>query len=81
MDTESIESLARRLVASLPEGVRALSHDLEDNFQAVLRSALSRLDLVSREEFEVQKTVLSRTREQLAELEAALKELEADRGD
>ncbi|MEM7276854.1 MAG: accessory factor UbiK family protein [Pseudomonadota bacterium] len=81
MDTESIESLAKRLAASLPEGVRALSHDLEENFQAVLRSALSRLDLVSREEFEVQKTVLNRTREQLAELEAALSQLEANKSD
>ncbi len=81
MDTESIESLAKRLAASLPEGVRALSHDLEDNFQAVLRSALSKLDLVSREEFEVQKTVLNRTREQLAELEAAISELEANKSD
>jgi ubiquinone biosynthesis accessory factor UbiK len=51
--------------------------DLERNFKAMLSSAFSRLDLVSREEYDVQVQVLARTREKLAALEARLAEIEA----
>jgi hypothetical protein len=50
--------------------------DLEQNFRSVLQSSLSRLDLVTREEFEVQQAVLARTREKLEALELRLKSLE-----
>ncbi|MEO0578572.1 MAG: accessory factor UbiK family protein, partial [Pseudomonadota bacterium] len=60
MNKDSIDSLAARLAASVPDGVRALGQDLEKNFQSVLRSALSQLDLVTREEFDVSRTVLTR---------------------
>lgn len=56
------------------------ARDLEQNIKAGLTSWLSKLDLVTREEFDVQTEVLARTREKLAQLEARLKELEA-RGD
>ncbi|MEL7536768.1 MAG: accessory factor UbiK family protein [Pseudomonadota bacterium] len=78
MNKDSIDSLAARLAASVPDGVRALGQDLEKNFQSVLRSALGQLDLVTREEFDVSRTVLTRTQERLAELEQKLAELEAD---
>ncbi|MEO1034569.1 MAG: accessory factor UbiK family protein [Pseudomonadota bacterium] len=77
MNKDSIDSLAARLAASVPDGVRALGQDLEKNFQSVLRSALGQLDLVTREEFDVSRTVLTRTQERLAELEQKLAELEA----
>ena len=54
----------------------ALRRDLEDNFKAVLQSGLARLDLVSRQEFDVQAAVLRRTREKLEALEARLAALE-----
>ena len=54
--------------------------DLEKNVRAVLSSALTRLDLVSREEYDVQAQVLARTREKLAALEARLNEIEARQG-
>jgi hypothetical protein len=54
----------------------ALRRDLEQNFKGVLQSQLAQLDLVTREEFDVQATVLRRTREKLATLEARLAELE-----
>jgi hypothetical protein len=54
----------------------ALRRDLEQNFKGVLQSQLAQLDLVTREEFDVQATVLKRTREKLAALEARLAELE-----
>ena len=53
-----------------------MREDLENNFRAVLRSSLSKLDLVTREEFEVQEAVLAKTRDKLEALEARLKELE-----
>lgn len=76
MNTESIENLARKLAESVPEGLRSVREDLENNFQSVLRSSLSKLDLVTREEFEVQEAVLARTRQKLEDLETRLRELE-----
>ena len=76
MTDESIENLARKLAAAVPEGLRSMREDLETNFRAVLRSSLSKLDLVTREEFEVQEAVLARTREKLEALEAKLNKLE-----
>jgi len=60
----------------VPESVMALRRDLEQNFKGVLQSQLAQFDLVTREEFDVQATVLKRTREKLAALEARLAELE-----
>jgi len=76
MDSRPIEELARRLAESVPPGVRALQGDLERNFRALLESGLARMDLVTREDFDVQQRVLERTREKLAALEAQLAELE-----
>ena len=76
MDPRSLDDLARRLAAAVPPGVAALRRDLEENFKAVLQAGLSKLDLVSRQEFDVQAGVLRRTREKLEALEARLAELE-----
>jgi ubiquinone biosynthesis accessory factor UbiK len=69
MDTPRIDEIARRLFESVPPGVRALQKDLESNFRAVLRASLTKLDLVSRDEFDAQMRVLERTRARLEELE------------
>lgn len=74
--TPNIDELARRLADSLPGGLKALQADAEQNFRAVLQAGLSRLELVTREEFDVQAAVLRRTREKLAALEARLAALE-----
>jgi hypothetical protein len=76
MTNDSIENLARKLAESVPEGLRSMRIDLEENFRAVLKSGLSKLDLVTREEFEVQEAVLKRTREKLEALGARLTEYE-----
>ncbi len=71
-----IDDLAKRLAAALPEGVSVLRQDLENNFRAVLQSGLTKLDLVTRREFDVQAGVLKRTREKLETLEGRLAELQ-----
>ncbi len=76
MSNYSIEDLAKKLADAVPEGLRSMQQDLEENFRSVLQAGLARLDLVTREEFEVQEAVLARTREKLDALEARLKEIE-----
>lgn len=75
-DSFNLDDLARQLTQSLPKNLRALSGDLERNFRALLQSGLERMDLVTREEFDVQTAVLERTREKLESLESKLGELE-----
>jgi hypothetical protein len=76
-DPRIIDDLARRLAGSVPQSVVALRRDLEQNFKGVLQSQLARMELVTREEFDVQAAVLKRTREKLAALEKRLAALEA----
>ncbi|MFN3919816.1 MAG: ubiquinone biosynthesis accessory factor UbiK [Methylohalobius sp.] len=75
-DPRQLDDLAQRLAGVLPEGLKQLREDLEKNFRAVLQSAFSQMNLVSREEFEVQAALLKRTREKLDALEAQIRELE-----
>jgi BMFP domain-containing protein YqiC len=79
-DPRIIDDLARRLAGSVPESVVALRRDLEQNFKGVLQSQLARMELVTREEFDVQAAVLKRTREKLAAIEKRLAELEGKPG-
>ena len=80
LNSNSLDELAKRLADAVPESVRSLGRDLEGNFKAVLQAQLSKLDLVSRQEFDVQAAVLARTQTALTALEARLKELEAKLG-
>ena len=76
MSKTPIEELAKKLADAVPDGIRTIRSDLEDNFRTVLQTGLNRLDLVTREDFEVQEAVLQRTREKLEALEKRLQELE-----
>ena len=76
MTEQSIEGLAKKLAEAVPEGLRSVGDDLEKNFRSILRASLARLDLVTREEFEVQEAVLAHAQEKLEALEARLAELE-----
>ena len=77
MARDQIDKLAKALAESVPEGLRSVRDDLEKNFRSVLQSGLDKLDLVTREEFEVQQAVLAKTRAKLASLEERLAGLEA----
>lgn len=75
-DPRALDDLVRRLGESLPPGLNALRQDMEKSFHAVLQGAFHSMNLVTREEFEVQSAVLARTRAKLEALEAQVAELE-----
>jgi ubiquinone biosynthesis accessory factor UbiK len=77
INAASLDELARRLAESVPESVKTFGRDIEGNFKAVLQGQLAKLDLVTRQEFEVQSSILLRTQSKLSELETRVKELEA----
>lgn len=76
IDPKKIEQIARQVHESMPKGIREFGDDVEKKIRQILQSQLMRLDLVSREEFDVQTQVLLRTREKIALLEQRLTELE-----
>jgi ubiquinone biosynthesis accessory factor UbiK len=76
MIDRSIENLVKRLSNSLPSGLHDLREDLEKNFRAILQSSFSKMDLVTREEFDIQRAVLARTREKIEALEKQIAALE-----
>ena len=77
INSNGLDELARRLADSVPESVRAFGRDLEGNFKAVLQAQLAKLDLVTRQDFDVQAAILQRTQAKLTAIEDRLKELEA----
>ncbi|QCR35014.1 accessory factor UbiK family protein [Nissabacter sp. SGAir0207] len=76
IDPKKIEQIARQVHESMPKGIRDFGEDIEKKIRQVLQSQLTRLDLVNREEFDVQTQVLLRTREKMALLEQRLEALE-----
>ncbi len=82
MDTNVVRELAQKLARTVPGvggDLDVMRADLERNFRGLLAGAFERLDLVTREEFDVQRRVLERSREKLAQLEAQVKALELER--
>ena len=75
-DRPTLDDLARKLAESVPENIKSVGDEMERNIKSLLQSAMARMDLVTREEFDVQMAVLARTREKLEALEARLAELE-----
>ncbi len=76
MEKASIDGLAASLLEALPKELGSLKADAEVNFRAALAGGLRKMDLVTREEFDVQRAVLERTREKLEALEDRLRSLE-----
>ncbi len=76
LNTKFIDDLARQISSSIPGGLKEMQQDVEKNIHALLQGAFARLDLVTREEFDVQSKVLARTREKLEALEKLVAELE-----
>jgi hypothetical protein len=75
MQTEQIDQIASKIEALLPPGVRQIKQDFDAQLRSLLQQQLSKLDFVSREEFEIQRKVLARTREKLQQLEKRVEQL------
>jgi hypothetical protein len=78
IDMSKIDELAGRLGALLPPGAQQFRQDLELQFRAVLEKGLKSMDLVTREDFDIQKAALERASIKLQALEERLAALEAD---
>ncbi len=78
MDRKIINDLANKLAGAVPGELNDLRDDLEGNFRGLLATGLDKMDLVTREEFEIQSKVLARTREKLEQLEKELQALQRD---
>ena len=84
IDPKKIEEMARQIHNALPPGIKSLGEEVDKKVKQVLQSQLNKLDMVSREEFDVHTKVLLRTREKLTALEEKLALIEqrlADRGE
>ena len=77
VNATAIDDLAKRLSDLVPPGMRQAHEEMLGNFRDALRAGLRRLDLVTREEFDVQRCVLLRTREKVEALESRVSELES----
>lgn len=75
-DPKQLDDLTRRVADALPPGFSDIQDDVKKNLRAAMQSTFAKLDLVTREEFEVQSAVLHRTREKLEALEACVTDLE-----
>ncbi|MCB1761526.1 MAG: accessory factor UbiK family protein [Gammaproteobacteria bacterium] len=76
IDPKQLDDLAKKVAASLPVGLLTMQEEMQKNFRAALAAGIARLDLVTREEFDVQAGVLARTRAKLELLERRITELE-----
>lgn len=75
-DTKTIDDMANKLAGVLPPALHTIKEDLEKTFRAILQSVLGKMELVTREEFEVQKMVLAKSRTNLEALEKRVIALE-----
>jgi len=76
IDPKAFDDLAKRFAEAVPPSLRQFQTEMEKNTHAALQTAFAKLDLVTREEFEVQQAVLARTRAKLEELEKQVTDLE-----
>ena len=79
IDLGKIDDIVNRLSESLPPGANRLKEDAQTQFRTILKAAFEKMDLVSREEFDIQKSVLERTQIKLESLQRQLEELETQR--
>ena len=75
-DPKKLEQVAKQIQDAMPQPVKELGNDVEQKVRQVIQAQLGKLDVVSREEFDVQTQVLLRTRQKLSALEQKLEELE-----
>ena len=77
-EPKMFDDLAKKLADAIPPGMQTMRKELEKNFRVVLQSGFSKMDLVTRDEFDVQREVLAKTREMVEALEAKVEKMAAD---
>lgn len=78
MSKDALDELTKRISSLIPGDVKHMQDDLENNVRSLLQTALAKMNLVTREEFDVQSAVLQRTREKLEQLEKQVEQLKKD---
>ena len=78
IDTKVFDDISKRIAGNMPSGFQVLQDDLKQNVRSAVEAGLSHLNLVTREEFDVQAKVLARTRAKLEDLEKLIAELESN---
>lgn len=76
LDPKQFDDLVQRISSAMPKGLQVLHEDINRNVRASVEAGLARLDLVTREEFDVQSAVLARSREKLSKLERQVEAME-----
>ena len=76
MVKEKIEAILNEVSNALPDDLQILKKDIEDNLRATLNAVFSKMELVTREEFDIQTALLQRTRAQLDKLQDEISALE-----
>jgi BMFP domain-containing protein YqiC len=76
IDHRTLDELTDKLLGAMPESVKLMQRDVEKNLRAVLEAGLSKMNLVTREEFDVQAALLARLQERIKQLEQHIARLE-----
>jgi len=76
INTDFLDDISRKVSSALPEGIKMMQQDVDKNIKAILQSSIEKMNLVSREEFDVQTVLLARTQERLQILEKQIEQLE-----
>jgi BMFP domain-containing protein YqiC len=80
-DPKQFDELSKKLFATLPASVQNFENEIQQKFKEILQATFSRLDLITREEFDVQAKVLARTREKLERLQSQVDDLVKSKSD
>ena len=79
IDTKKINEIVQQVLAAMPAGLKNLPEDIQKNLRSAIQAVFSKMDLVTREEFDAQMGVLQKTRKKLGALEKEVAMMEKDR--
>ena len=78
LDTQTLDEIVRKISSAIPDDLKTAKQNLEKNARSAAEGVFQRLDLVTREEFDVQSKMLSKSQQRIKELEQRIKELEQE---
>lgn len=74
-DPKQFDDLAKKLFSALPTSLQNIENDIQQKFKEILQSTFTRMDLITRDEFDVQSKVLARTREKVEQLHKQVEDI------